>query len=257
MISRMMSTGGQKSFIYGLRAIMEAMDSGTPIDKILIRKGLKGALFQEFFDQVRTLQVPFQYVPARKLDGITRKNHQGVVAFLSPITFGRIEDLLPGLYESGKTPFLLLLDGLTDVRNFGAILRTAECAGVDGVVIPTRNFARINEDAAKTSAGALYRIPVCRAAKMASAIEYIRQSGVKVVGVTEKTQHYYDQVVFDGPVALVLGSEDAGISPAIMDQLDAKVRIPLAGEIESLNVSVAAGVVAYEVVRQRRAQDQP
>lgn len=231
---------------------MEALSSGQPVDKVLIRTGLKGELFQEFFAAVRESGIPFQFVPTGKLDRVTRKNHQGVIAFLSPVDFYRMEDVLPGLFEQGKNPFLLILDGLTDVRNFGAILRTAECAGVHAVIIPQKNFARVSEDTAKTSAGALYRIPLCRTASLENAVDYIKKSGIQVIGVTEKTQTDYDDLEMANPTALVMGSEDRGISPGLMQKANFLARIPLAGEIESLNVSVAAGIMIYEVVRQRK-----
>jgi 23S rRNA (guanosine2251-2'-O)-methyltransferase len=242
----------KKSFTYGIRPVMEAIAAGQPIDKVLIRNGLKGEFFQEFFAAVRQQGIPFQFVPPGKLDRITRKNHQGVIAFLSPVDFYRIEEVLPGLFEQGKNPFLLILDGVTDVRNFGAILRTAECAGVQGVIIPQKNFARVSEDTAKTSAGALYRIPLCRATSLEDAIEYLKKSGIQVIGVTEKTQTDYYQLDMSNPTALVMGSEDRGISPALMQKVHFLARIPLAGEIESLNVSVAAGIMIYEAVRQRK-----
>jgi len=244
-------TSNKKNFTYGLRATMEVITSGKAIDKVLIRSGLKGELFQELFALIRSHQVPFQHVPGKKLDRITKKNHQGVIAFLSPVEFYRIEDLLPGIFERGQTPFLMVLDGLTDVRNFGAILRTAECAGVDGVLIPSRSFARISEDAAKTSAGALYRLPICRTPNLEKSVDYMRNSGVQMVGVTEKTDHLYYDIDFKRPTALVMGAEDKGISPGLLSKLDHRAKIPINGEIESLNVSVAAGVMIYEVVRQR------
>jgi len=244
-------TSNRKNFTYGLRATMEAIASGKAIDKVLIRNGLKGELFQELFAMIREREVPFQHVPAKKLDHVTGKNHQGVIAFLSPVEFYRVEDLLPGIFEQGQTPFFLVLDGLTDVRNFGAILRTAECAGVDGVVIPSGNFARISEDAAKTSAGALYRMPICRTSDLAETVSYMKNSGIQAVGVTEKTHNLYYDIDLKRPTALVMGAEDKGISPGLLNKMDHRARIPLAGEIESLNVSVAAGVMIYEVVRQR------
>ena len=245
-------TSEKKSFIYGLRTVMEAISSGQPVDKVLIRNQLKGELFQELFASVRGQGIPFQFVPTGKLDGITRKNHQGVIAFLSPVDFCRIEDVLPGLFEQGQNPFLLILDGLTDVRNFGAVLRTAECAGVHAVIIPQKNFARVSEDTAKTSAGALYRIPLCRTPSLEDAAEYIKKSGIQVVGVTEKSQTDYYDVEMKNPTALVMGAEDRGISPGLMQKANFLARIPLDGEIDSLNVSVAAGILIYEVVRQRK-----
>jgi len=230
---------------------MEAITSGKSIDKVLMRNGLKGPLFQELFALIREREVPFQFVPAKKLDRITQKNHQGVIAFLAPVDFYRVEDLLPGIFERGDMPFLLVLDGLTDVRNFGAILRTAECAGVNAVLVPSRSFARISEDTAKTSAGALYQIPLCRTPDLGDSIDYLKNSGIQVVGVTEKTDHLYYNIDFNKPTALVLGAEDKGISRPLLNKLDQRAKIPLVGEIESLNVSVAAGVIIYEVVRQR------
>lgn len=244
-------TSNNKSFTYGLRATMEAITSGKTIDKVLIRKGLKGELFQELFAMIREREVPFQHVPSTKLDRITKKSHQGVIAFLSPVEFYRVADVLPGIFERGQMPFLMVLDGLTDVRNFGAILRTAECAGVNGVVIPSRSFARISEDTAKTSAGALYRIPLCRTPDLGESMDYIKNSGIQAVGVTEKADHLYYDIDFNRPTALVMGAEDKGISPALLHKMDYRAKIPLAGDIESLNVSVAAGVMIYEVVRQR------
>jgi 23S rRNA (guanosine2251-2'-O)-methyltransferase len=246
-----MEKNEKKSFIYGLRATTEALESGHSIDKVLIKKGLKGALFQKLFSRIREYGIPFQFVPSSKLDNISRKNHQGVIAFLSPVDFYRVEEVLPGLYERGKNPFLLLLDGLTDVRNFGAILRTAECAGVHAVVIPQKNFARISEDTAKTSAGALYRIPVCRSDNLEDVVEYLKKSGVQVVGVTEKAGSLYHEMDLQKPSALVMGAEDKGISPGLLQKMHFLACIPLSGKIESLNVSVAAGIILYEVVRQR------
>ena len=242
----------KKSFIYGIRPVLEALSAGQSIDKVLIRNGLKGELFQEFFAAVRQHEIPFQFVPPGKLDSITRKNHQGIIAFLSPVEFYKIEDVLPGLFEQGKNPFLLILDGVTDVRNFGAILRTAECAGVQAVIIPQKNFARVSEDTVKTSAGALYRIPLCRTTSLEDAVEYLKKSGIQVIGITEKTQTDYYELEMINPTALVMGAEDRGISPGLMQKANFLARIPLAGEIESLNVSVAAGIMIYEVVRQRK-----
>jgi 23S rRNA (guanosine2251-2'-O)-methyltransferase len=241
----------KKSFIYGIRAVKEAIESGRYIDKVLIRDNLKNELFRELFSVIREYAITYQFVPQQKLDKITAKNHQGVIAFLSPIEFQNIGDILPGLFEKGRVPFVLLLDGLTDVRNFGAIVRTAECAGVDAIVISQKHFARISEDAVKTSGGALYKIPVCRSPDMLSTIELIQNSGIQVIAVTEKTDQYYFDVDLRNPTALVMGSEDKGISRNLLNKLDIAVKIPMKGRIESLNVSVAAGIVMYEVVRQR------
>ena len=241
----------KKSFIYGVRPVKEAIESGRSLDKVLIKGGLKNESFRELMTVIREYDIPYQFVPQPKLDKITRKNHQGVIAFMAPVEFQKLTDVLPGLFEKGTIPFILLLDSLTDVRNFGAIVRTAEGAGVDAIVIPQKHFARISEDAVKTSAGALYKVPVCRTSDMLSTVDYLHNSGVQLVAVTEKTDQIYYDADFTMPSALVMGSEDTGISGKLMDKIDKTVRIPLAGDIESLNVSVAAGIIMYEVVRQR------
>jgi 23S rRNA (guanosine2251-2'-O)-methyltransferase len=242
------------SYIYGVRPVKEAIEAGRSVDKVLIKDGLKNELFREFFAAVRNHDIPYQFVPQRKLDKITPKNHQGVIAFLAPVDFQHIENVLPGLFEQGKVPFLLLLDRLTDVRNFGAIVRTAECAGVDAIVVTQKHFARIGDDAVKTSAGAIFKIPVCRSPDLTYVIDYLRKSGIQVVAVTEKTEKYYYDLNFKVPIALVMGSEDQGISSGVIKRCDEMVKIPLAGGIESLNVSVAAGIILYEVVRQRSSE---
>ena len=241
----------KKSFIYGIRPVKEAIESGRSVDKVLIRDGLKNEFFREFFSAIREHDIPYQFVPQAKLNKITMKNHQGVIAFLAPVEFQDITEILPGIFERGANPFILLLDSLTDVRNFGAIVRTAEGAGVDAIVISQKHFARISEDAVKTSAGALYKVPVCRSPDMLSTVDYLHKSGIQVVAVTEKSERSYYDVDFTIPTALVVGSEDKGISGKLLEKLDISVSIPLAGDIESLNVSVATGVLLYEVVRQR------
>ncbi|MFP4621529.1 MAG: 23S rRNA (guanosine(2251)-2'-O)-methyltransferase RlmB [Bacteroidales bacterium] len=243
--------GAKRSLIYGIRPVKEAIESRRSLDKVLIKDGLKSELFRECFSVIREYGIPYQFVPQPKLDKITGKNHQGVIAFLAPIEFQNITDILPGIFEIAATPFILLLDSLTDVRNFGAIVRTAEGAGVDAIVISQRHFARVSEDAVKTSAGALYKVPICRTSDMLDTVDYLNQSGVEVTGVTEKADQCYYEADFKKPAALVMGSEDKGISGNLLKKLHRTVRIPLAGDIESLNVSVAAGILLYEVVRQR------
>lgn len=237
--------------IFGIRAVIEAIQAGKEIDKVLIKKGLIGDLFKEMFDLIRIHQVPFQYVPIEKINRISRKNHQGVLAFISPIALQRIEDIIPTLYEEGKTPLVLLLDQVTDVRNFGAIVRSAECAGVDAIVIPDKGSARINADAVKTSAGALHLVPVCRTRSMKETVSYLKDSGLKMVAATEKSDEIYTNADLTGPMAIIMGSEDTGIDPRLLAMADQQVKIPILGKIESLNVSVAAGLLIYEVVRQR------
>jgi 23S rRNA (guanosine2251-2'-O)-methyltransferase len=237
--------------IFGIRAVIEAIQAGKEIDKVLIKKGLIGDLFKEMFDLIRIHQVPFQYVPIEKINRISRKNHQGVLAFISPVALQRIEDIIPTLYEDGKTPLVLVLDQVTDVRNFGAIVRSAECAGVHAIVIPDKGSARINADAVKTSAGALHLVPVCRTRSMKETVSYLKESGLKMVAATEKAQAVYTNADMTGPMAIIMGSEDTGIDPRLLAMADLQVKIPILGQIESLNVSVAAGLLIYEVVRQR------
>jgi len=237
--------------VFGIRAIMEAIESGKEIEKLMIQNGLRGELYHEFFQLIRYHKIPFSNVPVQALNRITRKNHQGVIAYLSPITYQNIENLIPMLYEEGKNPFILILDRVTDVRNFGAIARTAECSGVDAIVVPSRGAATINEDAIKTSAGALHKISVCREDNLKETLDYIKNSGIKIFGVSEKADDYYYNMDFTDPVALILGSEENGISQAYMPYLDGFTKIPMMGQIESLNVSVAGGVLMFEVAKQR------
>lgn len=244
----------KSDYIFGIRAVIEAIESGKSIDKVLIRKDLGGDLARELFAKIKEYGVLTQRVPAERLNRITMKNHQGVVAIVSPVTYHRLENLLPSLYEEGANPFLIVLDGLTDTRNFGAIGRTADCSGVDGIVIPERNSVSVTSDAVKTSAGALFYVPVCRERDLVSAVRMLRDSGVKVVGATEKGAQDYTEIDYTVPVAIVMGSEDTGISDEVLRLCDELAAIPMLGNIGSLNVSVAAGVMMYEAVRQRRRQ---
>lgn len=241
-------------FIFGIRAVIEAIDSSKEIDKILLKKGSGGDLFKELFEKIREHQIPFQYVPQEKINRITRKNHQGVLAFISPVTFYELENFLPSVFEAGKNPLILVLDQVTDVRNFGAIVRTAECAGVDAIVIPEKGAARINADAVKTSAGALHLVPVCRTKDLKKSIVFLKESGLRITAATEKSSNNYTQADFTGPTAIVMGSEEKGIEQQILNLADAQLQIPILGKIESLNVSVAAGLLVYETVRQRLTQ---
>jgi 23S rRNA (guanosine2251-2'-O)-methyltransferase len=241
-------------FIFGIRAVIEAIDSGKEIDKILLKKGPGGDLFKELFEKIRERQIPFQYVPQEKINRITRKNHQGVLAFISPVTFYELENFLPQVFEAGKNPLILVLDQVTDVRNFGAIVRTAECAGVDAIVIPEKGAARINADAVKTSAGALHLVPVCRTKDLKKSIVFLKESGLRITAATEKSSDNYTLADFTGPTAIVMGSEEKGIDQQILNLADAQLQIPILGKIGSLNVSVAAGLLVYEAVRQRLAQ---
>lgn len=237
--------------IFGIRAVIEAVQADKEIDKILVKRELSGDLARELFAVLKDRNIPVQRVPAERLDRITRKNHQGVIAFISAITYHRLEDIIPFVYEQGKSPFIVLLDGITDVRNFGAIARTCECAGVDAIVIPAKGSVTVNADAIKTSAGALHVLPVCKEKNIRDSIRYLQESGVKVFAATEKASELYTGVVYDGPVAIVMGAEDTGVSMENLRICDEMVKIPQFGTIGSLNVSVAASIMVYEVVRQR------
>ncbi len=238
----------KSDYIYGIRAVIEAIEAGKEIDKIFIAKDLQGELAAELIGLARQNHVVMQRVP---MERITRKNHQGVIAMMSAITYHRLEHLVPELYEAGMLPFIVVLDGITDVRNFGAIARTCECAGVDAIVIPQHGSVSVGGDAIKTSAGALHHIPVCRVGSTAWAVKFLKENGYNVAAVTEKSDMNYVEGDYTGPVALVMGAEDTGISEAALDQCETRVGIPMFGNIGSLNVSVAAGVAIYEVVRQR------
>ena len=238
--------------IFGLRATIEAIKSGKEIEKILFKNGLKGTLFYELFALIKKLNLPFQYVPVEKLNRITGKNHQGIVAFISQIEYKNIEEILPALYEQGKLPLLLILDKITDVRNFGAIARTAECAGIHSIIIPDKGSAQINADAIKTSAGALHSIPVCRSNNLKETIKYLKESGVQIIAATERAEELYYNVDFTLPAAIIIGSEEKGVAPEYLKLSDKIVKIPISGNIESLNVSVATAVIVYEAIRQRR-----
>ncbi|MEA1873386.1 MAG: 23S rRNA (guanosine(2251)-2'-O)-methyltransferase RlmB [Bacteroidota bacterium] len=240
-----------KDTIFGIHAVIEALKAQQPIDKIQINRELKADVTAEIKALAREQNIYVQAVPLEKINRITRKNHQGVIALMSPIEFHKIENLLPGLFEQGKIPFIMVLDGLTDVRNFGALVRTAECVGVDAIVIPDKGAARINSDAMKTSGGALTRVPICKAGILPGVIKFLQLSGLKVVGITEKAEESVFEQEFSEPLALVMGSEETGISNQILKRADHIAKIPMKGKIASLNVSVAAGVAMYEVSRQR------
>ena len=242
-------------YIFGIRAVMEAIEAGRDIDRVYIKKDLQGELAQQLADMIRANGIVSRRVPVERINKITRKNHQGVVAILSAVTYHSLDNLVPQLYEEGVTPLLMVLDGITDVRNFGAIARTAECAGADAIVIPEHGSVSVGGDAVKTSAGALSHLPVCRVASTLSAVKFLKASGIRVVAVSEKADINYTLADYTVPVALVMGAEDRGISPEVLALCDTPVAIPMFGRIGSLNVSVAAGVMMYEVVRQRLQAD--
>lgn len=237
--------------IYGLRAVIEALDAGRDLEKVFVQKNLQGELSKELWAALKGTLTPVSKVPQERLHKFTRKNHQGVVAFLSPVKYYTVENLVQRLYEEGRAPLIVVLDGLTDVRNFGAIARTAECMGADGIVIPTRDAIQVNADAVKTSVGALNTIPVCRTENLTGALDYLKSSGLTIIGCSEKATKNLGQVDFVGPVALVMGSEEKGMTQATLDSCDDLAKIQLLGKIQSLNVSVAAAMALYEINRQR------
>lgn len=244
----------KNEIIFGIRAVIEAIEAGKEIDKVLVKRDMSGDLSRELFAALKGYMCPVQRVPVEKLNRITRKNHQGVIAYISPIAYYRTENILPSLFEEGKSPFLILLDGLTDVRNFGAIARTCNCAGVDAIIIPQKNSVSVNADAIKTSAGALHSLPVCREANILSVLKYLKESGVRLIAATEKGDYDYDKANYKDPVCIIMGAEDTGVPYEHLALCDEWVKIPMFGSIESLNVSVAAGVLIYEAVKQRRTE---
>jgi 23S rRNA (guanosine2251-2'-O)-methyltransferase len=241
----------QDNLIFGTRAVIEALNAGKDIEKIFVQKGLSNELYSQLRQALKGNVVPIQFVPPEKLKRLTEKNHQGVIAFLTEITYYNTEELLAGVFEKGKTPLVLILDRITDVRNFGAIARGAECAGVDFIIIPSRGAAQINGDAIKTSAGALHRIKVCREDNLKTSIEFLKASGLQVIACHEKTDQLIYDADFTKPTALIMGSEENGISNEYLKRSDLQVKIPMAGQIASLNVSVATGIVLFEAVKQR------
>lgn len=237
--------------IFGLHAVIEAIQSGKAIDKILLKKDLQSELSRELSELLRGRFIPIQRVPQERLDRITRKNHQGIIAFVSAVDYQHLEDLIPSIYEQGKDPFIVLLDGVTDVRNFGAIARTCECAGVNAIAIPSTGSVSVTADAMKTSSGALNHLPVCKERTIHGTLCFLRQSGLRVIAASEKAAEPYTAISYEGPIALVLGGEDTGISMDNLRIADHIVRIPQHGVIKSLNVSAAAAVLIYEALRQR------
>lgn len=237
--------------IYGIRAVIEAVNSNEDIDKVFIQKGLKGDLFRELEGLLRKRGISTAYVPIEKLNRLTKNNHQGVVANISPISFYEIETLVEEVLSKNKIPLFLLLDQLSDVRNFGAIIRTAECTGVDGIIIQKKGAAPVTADTIKTSAGAAFKVPIAKVDHIKDAVFHLQASGVSVIVATEKTNNTIYDVSFKEPCAIVMGAEDKGVSPSVIKAADQSAKIPLLGEIESLNVSVACAVFLYETVRQR------
>nr|WP_321225004.1 23S rRNA (guanosine(2251)-2'-O)-methyltransferase RlmB [uncultured Psychroserpens sp.] len=242
----------KETTIFGIRAVIEAIKSGENIDKIFLQKGLRGELFTELEQLLKKERLNSSYVPVEKLNRLTKGNHQGAIAQIAPITFHDIEELVTNALESSKAPLFLLLDQLSDVRNFGAIVRTAECTGVSGIIIQKKGGAPVNGAAIKTSAGAIFKIPICKVDHIKDAVFHMQASGIKVIAATEKTENTIYDVSFTEPCAIIMGSEGKGINPSVLKVSDERAKLPILGEIESLNVSVACGAFLYEAVRQRR-----
>ncbi len=242
----------ENTTIFGIRTLIEAIQSGKNIDKIYLQKELSGPLFKELQHLASKKDINFSYVPVEKLNKLTNGNHQGAVAKISPVEFRNLEELVEEILEDQtKIPLFLLLDQITDARNFGAIIRTAECSGVHGIIIQNKGGAPVNADTIKTSAGAVFKIPICKVNHIKDAVYFMQSSGIKVVAATEKTQSTLYDTNFKLPTALVMGSEDRGVNPSVLKIVDEKAKLPMYGTIASLNVSVACGAFLYEIVRQR------
>ncbi|WP_029037121.1 23S rRNA (guanosine(2251)-2'-O)-methyltransferase RlmB [Salinimicrobium xinjiangense] len=237
--------------IYGIRAVIEAIQNNETIDKIYVQKGLSGQLIQELQQKTKSGEYNLSYVPVEKLNRLVKGNHQGVVAKISPVSFSTIEEIVEKALEKETAPLFLLLDQIDDVRNFGAIIRTAECCGVDGIIIPKKGGAPVTADTVKTSAGAIFNIPLIKVDHIKDAIYYMQASGIKVVAATEKTDALLYSTDLTQPLALIMGNEGKGISDSVLKLADEKAKLPMEGSIGSLNVSVACGAFLYEVVRQR------
>ncbi|WP_116495607.1 23S rRNA (guanosine(2251)-2'-O)-methyltransferase RlmB [Balneicella halophila] len=246
-----MESKQKDDYIYGIRSVLEAIEAEQEINTIFVKEGLNGELASKLMGTIKNLELKYQYVPVQKLVSLGAKNHQGVVASIAPVRYHDLKELLPQLLEEKANPLILLLDRITDVRNFGAIARSAECAGADAIIIPIRNAAKVSADAIKTSAGALYTLPVCRELNMKKTVKNLLKSGFKVVAATEKAEQLYTEVDYNFPTVIVMGSEDTGIDEEILRFATEEVAIPLKGKISSLNVAAAATVLLYEVVRQR------
>ena len=238
--------------IFGTRAIIEAIEAGKEIDKVFLQRGVSNPLTSQLNTLIKKNNINTSYVPVEKLNRLTSKNHQGAVATISPIAYHDLETIVETIINSTTNPLFLILDHLSDVRNFGAIIRTAECTGVDCIIIPKKGGAPLNGVAVKTSAGAAFNIPIAKADHIKDAIYHLQGSGIKVIAATEKTTDTVYDLTLKQPIAIVMGREDSGVSPGVLKIVDHKAKLPLLGSIASLNVSVACGALLYEVVRQRQ-----
>jgi 23S rRNA (guanosine2251-2'-O)-methyltransferase len=237
--------------IFGIRAIIEAITAGKEIDKVFIQTDAQGDLMQELLKLLKKKSINFSYVPVEKLNRLTTNNHQGAVATIAPISFVSLEEMVNNVIENEKKPLFLILDQLSDARNFGAIIRTAECTGVHGIIVQKTGSAPVNGDTVKTSAGAVFNVPICKVDHIKDAIFYLQGSGITTVAATEKTEDSLYDINFNKPLAIIMGSEDRGINPSVLKIVDAKAKLPMFGSIGSLNVSVACGAFLYETIRQR------
>ncbi len=240
-----------ENMIYGIHPVMEALKSGKEFDKILLQKGASSPLFKELFQEIRNQNCHFQFVPEQKLNSLTKGNHQGVVGLASLVSYVTIDEVITRSYESGKSPLVVILDKVTDVRNMGAIARTAECAGADAIIFPVQNSAPISADAIKSSAGALLQLSLVRSENLKNTINFLKESGLQIIAASEKATDNYFNLDFNQPTAFIMGSEETGISPEYLKLATAHISIPMSGKIESLNVSAAAAVLLFETVRQR------
>ena len=237
--------------IFGIRAIIEAINAGKEIDKVFVQADAQGDLMKDLMKVLKAKNINFSYVPVEKLNRLTPNNHQGAVASIAPISFYNLETLIETVVESGMTPLFLILDQLSDARNFGAIIRTAECTGVNGIIVQKQGSAPVNGDTVKTSAGAVFNVPICKVDHIKDAIFMLQGSGIKTVAATEKTESTIYDISLKEPLAIIMGSEDRGINPSVLKIVDEKAKLPMFGTISSLNVSVACGAFLYEAVRQR------
>lgn len=239
------------NLIFGIRAVIEAIRSEKGVDRLLIRKNLPQETQGELMAEARAREIPFQYVPVEKLDRITTKNHQGVIAFISPVEYQDLSQVVPMVFEQGKIPLFLMLDHITDVRNFGAIVRSAECGGVQAIIIPDKGAAQINDDAIKTSAGAFFNINICRVKSLEMSVKYLINCGFEIYAATEKGNKLYTNIDYNKPVCIIMGSEDTGVANSLLKISNELLYLPMEGKIESLNVSAAASIIIYEALRQR------
>ena len=241
--------------LYGIRVVLEAIEANKSLEKIFLQKGLKGDLYFKLEKKIKEKNLSFSYVPVEKLNRLTINNHQGVVATISPISFFDLDELVTTVKKNKQNPIFIVLDQLSDVRNFGAIIRTAECTGIDGIIIQKSGSAPINGDTIKTSAGAVFNIPICKVDHIKDAIYYFNTSDIITVAATEKTENSIYDINLKKGCAIIMGSEGKGVSPSVLKIVDIKAKLPMYGEIASLNVSVACGVFLYEMVRQRQSSD--